>query len=170
MSDDVTPPDGDLPDGFTVPDDLSSLTGTPDAVTVAIVVTQVAAAEPLAAACSLATVEVDVVQSPVGALAVLRDPTAGAAGAAAISQLLKAVPVVLLERRTEKITATRWANGVRGDDLPPGLVLSDAPAVLEDLLLAGVSVGDLDGVVSSVGMSRWKAMRVLASSARARRD
>ena len=92
-----------FPDEVTIPDDLSSLTeSADDPVTVALVVTQVAAAGPLAAACSLATVAVDVVPSPVGALALLRDPRAGASGAAAISKLLKAVPVVLLERRCTK--------------------------------------------------------------------
>ncbi|HEX5332110.1 MAG TPA: hypothetical protein VFW79_05650 [Cellulomonas sp.] len=158
-----TEPDGEV----TIPDDLSSLTeSADDPVTVALVVTQVAAAGPLAAACSLAKVDVDVVPSPVGALALLRDPRTAAAGAAAISKLLKAVPVVLLERRASQITATRWTAGEQGDELPAGLVLSDAPAVLEDLLLGGVSVGDLDGVVTSVGLSRWKAMRMLASSTR----
>ncbi|CAN5372858.1 hypothetical protein BH11ACT1_BH11ACT1_26180 [soil metagenome] len=157
----------DPADEVTIPDDLSSLTASPDEpVTVALVVTQVAAAGPLAAACSLAKVDVDVVPSPVGALALLRDPRTAAAGAAAISKLLKAVPVVLLERRASQITATRWTAGEQGDELPAGLVLSDAPAVLEDLLLGGVSVSDLDGVVTSVGLSRWKAMRMLASSTR----
>ena len=156
-----------FPDEVTIPDDLSSLTeSADDPVTVALVVTQVAAAGPLAAACSLATVAVDVVPSQVGALALLRDPRAGASGAAAISKLLKAVPVVLLERRASQITATRWTAGEQGEEVPAGLVLSDAPAVLEDLLLGGVSVSDLDGVVTSVGLSRWKAMRMLASSTR----
>ncbi|HZL01753.1 MAG TPA: hypothetical protein VFC48_01375 [Cellulomonas sp.] len=175
LGDDVVPQVEGLPDDLTIPDDLSSLTepvdsslteSADDAVTVALVVTQVAAAGPLAAACSLAKVDVDVVPSPVGALALLRDPRTAAEGAAAISRLLKTVPVVLLERRASQITATRWTAGERGDELPPGLVLSDAPAVLEDLLLGGVSVGDLDGVVTSVGLSRWKAMRMLASSTR----
>lgn len=157
-------------DDVTIPDDLSSLTAPAgDPVTVALVVTQVAAAGPLAAACALATVDVDVVPSPVGALALLRDPSTGSSGAAAISKLLKAVPVVLLERRASQITATRWTAGEQGDELPAGLVLSDAPAVLEDLLLGGVGVGDLDGVVTSVGLSRWKAMRILASSTRGQR-
>ncbi|MGW6132306.1 hypothetical protein ACWFNE_19960 [Cellulomonas sp. NPDC055163] len=157
--------------GSTVPDDLASLTdpAAAEAPTVTLVLTQVAAAAPLAAACALAGVAVDVVPSPVGALAVLRDPRTGPDGAAAISKLLKAVPVILLERRSGQITATRWAGGEKGDELPAGLVLSDAPAVLEDLLLGGASVGDVEGVVTSVGLSRWKAMRLLAQSARGAR-
>lgn len=161
-TDDATP---------AVPDDLSALTdpAAAEPPTVTLVLTQVAAAAPLAAACALAGVAVDVVPSPVGALAVLRDPRTGPDGAAAISKLLKAVPVILLERRSGQITATRWAGGQQGDELPAGLVLSDAPAVLEDLLLGGASVGDLEGVVTSVGLSRWKAMRLLAQSARGTR-
>ena len=159
-----------LPADATIPDDLSSLDSpADDPVTVALVGTQVAAAPPLAAACALADVAVDVVPSPVGALALLCDPRRAAEGVAAISKLLKTVPVVLLERRASQITATRWSGGEQGDELPPGLVLSDAPSVLENLLLGTVCVGDLDGVVSSVGLSRWKAMRILASSARSAR-
>jgi len=155
----------------TVPDDLASLTdpAAAEAPSVTLVLTQVAAAAPLAAACALAGVAVDVVPSPVGALAVLRDPRTGPDGAAAISKLLKTVPVILLERRSGQITATRWAGGQKGEELPAGLVLSDAPAVLEDLLLGGASVGDVEGVVTSVGLSRWKAMRLLAQSARGAR-
>ena len=137
--------------------------------TVAVVVTQVAAAEPLAAVCSMAKVAVDVVPSRVGALAVLREPAEGAAAAEAISRMLRGNLVVQLERREEQISAVRWTDGVRGDELPAGLVLSDAPEVLEDLLLGAADVAAVEGVVSSVGMSRFRAMRLLASSARAAR-
>lgn len=157
------------PDEVVVPDDLSGLLdGTAEVPSVALVVTQVAAPAPLAAACALAKVDVDAVPSTVGAIAVLRDPAAAGDGAEAISRLLRALPVILLERREGQITATRWANGERGDELPAGLVLSDAPAVLEDLLLGAVAVADVAGVVSSVGMSRWQAMRALAGARKGR--
>jgi len=159
-----TAPDGDDAGPTPVPDDASALLGEQETPTVALVLTQVAVPGALAAACALAKVDVDVVPTPVGAVAVLRDPAAGAAGAQAISQLLRAVPVVLMERREQQISATRWAQGAQQGDLPPGLILSDAPAALEDLLLATVRPDELEGVVSSVGMSRWRAMRLLASS------
>lgn len=148
----------------TVPDDPSALLEPQEAPSVALVLTQVAVPGALAAACALAKVDVDVVPTPVGAVAVLRDPAAGAAAVQAISQLLRAVPVVLMERREEQISATRWAGGAEQGTLPPGLVLSDSPAALEDLLLGSVQPSELEGVVSSVGMSRWRAMRLLASS------
>lgn len=169
-----SPPAGSSPtepDASTdVPDDLSSLTAPPaEDPSVTLVLTQVAAAAPLAAACALAGVQVDVVPSRVGAIAVLRDARSGADAATAISKLLKTIPVILLERRSGQITATRWAGGQQGDELPAGLVLSDAPAVLEDLLLGSAEIGDVEGVVTSVGLSRWKAMRLLAQSARGSR-
>jgi len=148
-----------------VPDDLSGLTAA-QSPTVAVVVTQVAVADALAAACSLAGVDVDAVPSPVGALAVLRDPAAGLPAAGAVSRLLRQAPVVLLERRDGKITASQWVGGEHQKDLPAGLVLSGAPPVLEDLLLGELPVGEVDGVVSSVGLSRWKAMRMLAAHRR----
>jgi len=149
-------------DGLEVPDDLSGLSAAqPPSVTV--VVTQVAVADALAAACSLAHVDVDVVPSPVGALAVLRDPATGGAAAGAVSKLLRQVPVVLLERREGKISASQWVGGAQQKELPAGLVLSGAPPVLEDLLLGDVPAGEIEGVVTSVGLSRWKAMRLLAA-------
>jgi hypothetical protein len=144
-----------------VPDDLSELDD--ERPTVALVVTPVAGAAPLAAACALAKVAADVVPSDVGAIAVLRDPVSGRAGAAAVSQLLRQVPVVLVERRESQMSATQWVSGEHARDLPPGLVLSDAPAVLEDLLLDGRAPASVEGVVTSVGMSKLAAMRTLAA-------
>ena len=159
--------DDDLPNDFQVPDDISALLdGAGEDPSVVLVITQVAAPAPLAAACAIAKVEVDVVPTSIGAIAALRDPRAAADGAEAISKLLRALPVILLERREGQITASRWTAGVRGDDLPAGLVLSDAPPVLEDLLLGSVRAGDVAGVVTSVGMSRWAAMRAIAGAAK----
>jgi hypothetical protein len=143
-----------------VPDDLSELDD--ERPTVALVITPVAAAAPLAAACALAKVDADAVPSEVGAIAVLRDPVAGPAGAGAVSRLLRQVPVVLLERRESQMSASQWVAGEHTRDLPPGLVLSDAPEVLEDLLLEGRDPSGVEGVVTSVGMSAFTAMRTLA--------
>ncbi|WP_426595377.1 hypothetical protein ACPPVS_07360 [Cellulomonas sp. McL0617] len=156
----------DLPDDFEVPDDLSSLLdGGTEEPSVVLILTPVAAAAPLAATCVLAKVDADVVLTEVGAVAAPRDRTAARASAAVVSQLLRQVPIVLLERREGQITATRWVGGAQqGENLPPGLVLSDAPAVLEDLLLGSVEIGSLEGVVSTDGLSRWKALRMITGS------
>ena len=153
---------------MSVPDDASSLAGE---VGVALAITPVANPQALAATCALAKIEVDAVPTEVGALAVLRDVTgdAPAASAGAISRLLRGIPIVLLERREGQISASRWLDGDRDGVLAPGLVLDDAPELLEDLVLGSVTAAEVDGVVSSAGMSRLKAMRVLAAAARANR-
>lgn len=151
-----------LGEGFTVPDDLAALAAE-EVPSVALVVTQVAVPGPLAAVCALAKVDVDAVGSPIGSIAVLRDPADAEIATRAVSRQLRNLPVVLLVRRSEQVTATQWSNGELVEELPSGLVLSDAPQVLEDLLLHGTPVGSLDGVVTSVGLSRWKAMRLLTT-------
>lgn len=175
MSTDPTPAvPGDDParaeaalEGLEIPDDLSSLTAGSDPELVALV-TQIAGAEPLAAACSLAQVEADVVATDVGAVAVLRDRSgdAPARAAAALSTLVKGVPLILVERRGEQLRMTRWSDGAAGDSLAPGLVLGGAPEALEDLLTGSTVVADLDGVVASSSISRWKAMRLLTAAGR----
>lgn len=158
--------DEELPD-FEVPDDASELTGSSDP-TAAVIITQIAGAEPLVAACALAKVPVDAFATDIGAIAVCRELADGgpARAAAAISDLLKATPIVLVERREGQLEASRWTNGERQADLPAGLVLDGAPEELEDLLLGTRSIDEIDGVVTSVGMSRFKAMRQLTALAR----
>lgn len=158
---------GDLGD-VEIPDDLSSLTTPTADPEVAVLVTQIAGAEPLAAACSLAGLDVDAVPTQIGALAVLRDRAGDAPeqAASAVSSLVRGVPLLLVTRRGEQLTALRFEDGARGDQLPPGLVLGGAPAELEDLLTGERAVGELDGVVPSSSIGRLKAMRMLTSAAR----
>ncbi|MGI5190770.1 hypothetical protein ACQEVI_21705 [Promicromonospora sp. CA-289599] len=165
-----TPPGDDLPDfdlDFEIPDDLSSLTGSGEPEFAAII-TQIAGAEPLAAASSLAQLDLDAVPTSVGAVGVLKDLAGDAPeqAAAAISQLVRGVPLVLVTRTGEQMTAVRFADGVRGDELAPGLVLGGAPESVVDLLTGATSVDDLDGVVGSTSISKFKAVRMLTSAAR----
>ncbi len=146
-----------------VPDSPS---GLEEPVTVALLLTQVVAAEPLAAVCSLAGVQAEAVGSAAGSVAVLTDPTAGAAAAAGVSRMLPGTEVVLLERRAGSIAAAVWSRGARDEEVAPGLVLAEGPAVLEDLLLGSTTPGDLEGTVPSAGMSRFRAMRLLTKAAR----
>ncbi|MCL2092031.1 MAG: hypothetical protein FWH11_12685 [Micrococcales bacterium] len=146
-----------------VPDDPS---GLDEPVTVALLLTQVVAAEPLAAVCCLAGVQAEAVGSAAGSVAVLTDPTAAAEAAAAVSRMLPGTRVVLLERRDGSIAAAVWSRGVRGEEAPPGLVLAEGPALLEDLLLGSTTLDDLEGTVPSAGMSRFKALRLLSKAAR----
>ncbi|WP_159808286.1 hypothetical protein [Cellulomonas citrea] len=146
-----------------VPDDLSALD---EPVTVALLLTQVAAAEPLAAVCSLSGVSAQAVTTGVGAVAVLTDPAGGPAAGGAVSRLLAGTTVVLLERRAGAIAATAWSGGSQDGDLAPGLVLSQAPTIVEDLLLGDVEAQAVDGAVSSEGISRLRALRLLTKVAR----
>jgi hypothetical protein len=162
VTDDAVTPSSGGPDGSGGPGGAGG---------VALVVTPVAAPGPLAATCAMAKVAVDVVPSTVGAIAVCRETTGGAPreAAVAISRLLKGVPVVLLEKSGGRATASRWMDGAQGEDLAAGLVLSGAPEVLEDLLLGSTTPAEVEGMVSSVGLSRFRALRMLAASARANR-
>lgn len=134
----------------------------------AVVLTQVAVPEALAAACALQGLPVDAVPTPIGSLAWCHDTGAGgpAGVARAVSALLPGVPVLLLEQRDGQISATRWTGGEQGSELSPGLVLDGAPAVVEHLLLGRATAADQPGAVTSVGMSRWRATRTLATISR----
>ncbi len=154
-------------DGLTVPDDLSELTGGAGAVpTVEVVLTQIATAEALAAACALHKLDVIAVPSTVGAFAVV-EPGSGAQVAAALSTTVAGVPLLLLSATGTKLAATRWQDGAKQADVPAALVLGGgAPDHLEGLLLGSLQVADLPGTMASADVSRWKALRLLAGQAK----
>lgn len=162
VGDEAAPEPGPGP-APSVPDSPASLD---EPVTIAVLLTQVVAAEPLAAVCALAGVKADAVGSSAGSVAVLTDPTTGAEAAAAVSRLLSSTEVVLLERRAGSIAAALWSRGTRDEDVAPGAVLAEGPAVLEDLLLGDATPADLEGTVPSAGISRFKALRLLSKAAR----
>lgn len=167
MTTDPDLPDG-MPDGFEIPDDLSGLTGARKDPELAVLITQIAGAEPLAAACALAELDVDAVATPVGALAILRSTADDAPdrAATAVSKLVAGVPLVLVTRWGEQLTCVRYEDGAAAGELPPGLVLGGAPEALEDLLTGQLQVSDLPDVVASSGIGRFKAMRMLSGAAR----
>ncbi|MDQ2624990.1 MAG: hypothetical protein M3Y20_07505 [Actinomycetota bacterium] len=134
----------------------------------AVVVTPVQVPEALAAACALAGVKADVVPSEIGSLAVCVESEGDAPlkAGAAISQILKGVLVVVLRNTDGQIDSTGYTNGEPSEVQAAGLWLDAAPVVLEDLITGTIEPADADGVVSSVGMSRWRAARNLAKLAR----
>ncbi|MGP7961401.1 hypothetical protein ACTVCO_11430 [Sanguibacter sp. A247] len=162
----------DLPDdlSFEVPDDLSGLDslGSAPEPSIALLLTQVAGAEPLVALCALAQVAADVVPSRIGAIAVLRERagTAPLEAASAVSGLLQGSEVVLVTRSGSQLSASRWEGGERGADIPAGLLLDSAPADLEDLILGEKTIADLQGVADSTTLSRLGAMRALKKIAK----
>lgn len=134
----------------------------------ALVLTQAAVADGLAAACALSKVPVDAVPTPIGVIASCRSTGVGAPELAAqvVSQVLGPTPVVLLVQRDGRMTAGRWSGGRQDEELSPALVLDGAPPEVEDLLLGRADAADLPGTVTSVGMGRWRAMRILGATAR----
>lgn len=157
---------GDL--GLEIPNDLSGLTQPSSDPDLAVLITQIAGAEPLAAAASLAGLDLDAVPTEVGALAVLRDPSGSGPddAASALSRVVRGVPLVQVTRKGEQLTCVRWSDGERGDEIPPALLLGGAPQTVEDILTGYAKPADLDGVVTSGSIGRMKAMRMLTSSAR----
>lgn len=154
-------------EGIEIPDDLSSLTGSAEP-SLAVIVTQIAGAQPLAAACALAEITADAIPTEVGAVALLADRSGGEPerAVAALSQLVRGVPFVLVVKSGEQLTAYRWEDGSMEEELAPGLVLGGAPEVLEDLLIGDGDTAGIDGIVASGSVSRWKAMRQLTAAAR----
>ena len=140
----------------------------PELAPSAVILTQVAAAESLAAACAISKVDIDAVPTDIGAVAVCRSTAPGepARAAEVISRVLQNTQVVLMTHQAGQMTATQWLGGEAAGTVSPLLMLDGAPDVVEQLLLGQVLAAGVPGVVSSVGMSRWKATRVLASAAR----
>lgn len=138
---------------------------------VAVVLTRLASAEALAATCALHKIIVDAVSSSVGAYAVCREVTGESPAllAAAVSNMVKSVPIMLFEATGSHIAASRWQGGELIEEVPAALVLGSVPNEVEDLLLGAVTVAELPGVVTSQGLSRWKALRTLAALGRASR-
>ncbi|MGC5168292.1 hypothetical protein [Luteimicrobium sp. DT211] len=139
----------------------------------AVVVTQLGAAEPVAAMCAIAGLPVDAVLSGVGVLVWCRDTSEGAPErvAATLTRATAGLPAVLLVHRDDRIVAHTWLDGAAGDELAAGLALDGAPEALSNLLLGTETVDDFPGVVTSVGVGRLKAMRMMAKAGRtARRD
>lgn len=137
----------------------------------AVVLTKVALPEALAAVCALNKVPVDAVPTDIGAVGVCRSSAPGDPETAAqiISSVLSTTPVVLLVQRDGQVTAGRWSGGEEVEELTAALMLDGAPPEVEALLLGATDPGQLPGTVSSTGMSRLRAMRILAGATRATR-
>lgn len=158
-----------LPDELKIPNDLSELTDALAAPKVEVILTQVATAEALAAACALNKIDALAASTPVGAYAVVTAGT-GSEVAAIMSKTVAGVPLLLLSSTGGSLSASRWLDGVKQADVPAALVLgAGAPEELEALLIGSLSTAELTGAVASSSISRWKALRLLASQAKGRK-
>jgi len=137
----------------------------------AVILTKVAFPEGLAAAAAMNRLEIDAVPTAIGSVAVCRsgalvDPKGTAK---ILSEVVPKSPVVLLVQRDGQLTASRWQAGQEEEQPSAALMLDGAPPEIEDLLLGAARAEDLPGVVSSVGMTKWRAMRTLVGVARSAR-
>lgn len=131
----------------------------------------------LAALCALNGIKAQVLETSAGAIAVLDDATPDSLHGAAhsVSSFTKERPLVAMERRDGQITVWKYSAGQRGETLPPGLALNDAPGVVTTLMtgaqtIADVAVTHADKVFDA-HMGKLAAFRQLRKlSAQAKRE
>ncbi len=146
----------------TEKDDVSTRPGP------AVLLTQVASAEALAATCALNKIEIVAVPSDIGAF-IVTDTDTGPGLTQILSKSVPHAQFLLLTVADDRLSATKWAGGNQGDDVPAALILDSLPSEVEGILLGATTVDELTGTVASNSLGRWKAMRTLAKAARAAR-
>ena len=177
-------------EGFDIPDDLSSLDdegAAPPAL--AVVATAVASAKALAAALKLsgatkqgrgsAASEPDdadaapiaglpanarVLDTEMGAIVLAQTDQEGAqALAATVSRALQQLGVLLFFRARDQMTATRYKEGERGDDVPPAIVLGGMDRQLEQLMLGSIDASSFGDGIDPATITTFQALRWIAS-------
>lgn len=162
---------GDAP--LTVDDvlaDASTEDGEEDVPVIAVVATTVATAQALAGAVRLGReARTDGIDIPGGTRTV--DTATGAIAVGALSETLahdlaaiastalQRTGIVLFWRRGDRMTATRYAGGERGEDVSPAIVLGAVDDVVEQLLLGTTSLDELGEGIDPSAVSRSEALR-----------
>lgn len=157
----------------------------------AVVVTPVASAAALAGLCAMSGLACKVLPTQRGAMAAISlapvdDPFAALTNAVpaeaeelagALSRLTHLEVVLVVARLnpgddgpTGQLTAHRYAAGERAGEISPGLVLSSADALVEDLLLGTVRLEEVTGVEDTASIPRWKAARMFTRGLRKRKQ
>lgn len=140
---------------------------------IAVVATSVAAAKALAGAIRLGReARTDGIDIPPGTRVIDAETGALAVGAlqevqahdlaAVVSTALQRNGVVLFWRRGDRMTATRYINGERGDDISPALVLGAVDDLVEQLLLGGVTLEEVGEGLDPAAISRSQALQWIA--------
>ncbi|MFC0672911.1 hypothetical protein [Brachybacterium hainanense] len=140
---------------------------------IAVVATSVAAAKALAGAIRLGReARSDGVDIPAGTLVFGSETGAFAAGrldeasahdlAAVMSTALQRAGVVLFWRRGDRMTATRYHGGQRGEDVSPALVLGAVDPLVEQLLLGALDLAEIGEGIDPASISRAQAVRWVA--------
>ncbi|GAA2234206.1 hypothetical protein GCM10010401_02630 [Rarobacter faecitabidus] len=131
----------------------------------AILLTQIASAEALAATCALHDLEILAFDSELGAFGVT-DADSAPTVARTLSAAVSSVPFLELSVRDDRLSAHRWENGEQGEDVPAALILDSLPERVEQVLLGQATDADLSAGVRASSLGRWKTMRILAKSSR----
>lgn len=150
--------------------ELAEMTG--EHCELALLLTPVADARALVAACVLVGVPVTVVPSPSGAVAVLvnKDGDGPERAAAALAAILPAFPVLLITKASGQLKGRRYLGSQPPQEVPAGLLVAGASGVVEDLIIGQRTPVDIPGTVSSSGVTEAKAMLWLSKAARHRRS
>ncbi|PWJ50251.1 hypothetical protein SAMN06264364_12361 [Quadrisphaera granulorum] len=99
---------------------------------------------------------------------------AGVDAAERLSRMLRGLDVVLLLAEGEQgqegqVTAQTWRGGQQvPDGRPAGLLLATWPGDVLRLLLGSLEVSEVSGAATSVGRSRWSAVRGMLRARRGR--
>lgn len=158
----------DVPTGFD--EELEGLIG--NRAKTAAIITRLASAELLAAFCRMSAIDADCIDGDQGAVAVLRDLDGDApeVAAADLTDVVSGMAVVLAVNRADKLDATLYLQGERGQTFAPPVLFSSSASFVEDLMLGITTVDDLRGqgasIVASDGMDEAEAMRVIARHTR----
>ncbi|MDO5661722.1 MAG: hypothetical protein Q4G40_03420 [Brachybacterium sp.] len=153
--------------------------GEPPAPPIAVIATSVASAKALAGAIRLGQEARDdgaripegtrIHATESGAIAVGALDEAGAHDLAGIvSTALQRHGIVLFWRRGERMTATRYRAGERGDDVSPALVLGAVDDTVEQLLLGAADAEDLGEGLDPSAITRMQALTWIATGRKRR--
>lgn len=141
---------------------------------IAVIATSVATAKALAGVVRLGReARTDGIDIPVGTRthdtstgAIAVGPLAETAAhdlAAIASTALQRNGIVLFWRRGDRMTATRYKNGERGEDISPAIVLGAVDDLVEELLLGATGVDELGEGLNPAALSRTEALAWIAS-------
>jgi len=159
---------------LTVEDVLSEPSEEDSEPTVAVVATSVVSAKALAGVVRLGReAREDGIDIPAGTRtldtetgAIAAGPLAEAAAhdlAAIASTALQRNGIVLFWRRGDRMTATRYKNGERGEDISPAIVLGAVDDLVEELLLGATDLAELGEGLDPAALSRAEALEWIAS-------
>jgi hypothetical protein len=88
--------------------------------------------------------------------------------AAITSTALQRNGIVLFWRRGDRMTATRYKNGERGEDISPAIVLGAVDDLVEELLLGATAIDELGEGLDPGALTRAEALEWIASGGKKR--